>query len=266
MKTVRARWFHKGRIAPIRLIVVHSMEWTERPTTAEDCAHMFKTMTRQASAHVCVDADSAIRCVDDRDTAWAAPGGNADGLQMELAGYARQTRAQWLDEYGRAMLKRAGQICANWSKQHGIPLRKLSRAELKAGRKGIVSHADISAVYKRSDHSDPGGSFPWDFLLEMAEDLGDPTKETAPRPEGVKAPKWPGRYLSYSSGVPTAGHDVKTWQRQMRNRGWSIAVDGTYGPQSRGAAIVFQQEQKLQVDGIVGPATWKATWEAPIKE
>src|SRR5690349_17380268 len=66
VKTVQARHYTKGRISPIRLIVVHSMEWTETTTTAEDCARMFSTMTRQASAHVCVDSNSAVRCVADK--------------------------------------------------------------------------------------------------------------------------------------------------------------------------------------------------------
>ncbi|WP_162795159.1 hypothetical protein [Nonomuraea lactucae] len=37
--------------------MIHSMEFPEKGSTAEDCARMFATMTRQASAHVTVDSN-----------------------------------------------------------------------------------------------------------------------------------------------------------------------------------------------------------------
>ena len=41
-------------------------------------------------------------------------------------------------------------------------------------------------------------------------------------------------------------------------------MDGVYGPESAGVCRGFQSEQGLQVDGIVGPLTWKAAWAAPV--
>ncbi|MCK2214305.1 N-acetylmuramoyl-L-alanine amidase [Actinomadura sp. ATCC 31491] len=257
MKLVQARWYHRGRISPIRLIVVHSMEWVERPTTAEECAKMFATMNRQASAHACVDANSVVRCVRDQDTAWAAPGGNADGLQLELAGFARQTRAEWLDAYGKAMLGQAAGVIAGWARAHKIPVRRLTRAELRAGKRGITSHADISAVYRRSDHSDPGGNFPWDVLLDLvAGELGD-----AAGREEVEVPAWK-RPLSWPP--TTKGDDVKVWQRQMRKRGWRLDVDGWYSGADGEACMAFQEEKGLKATGVVDEATWRAAWTAPI--
>ncbi|RSN12793.1 hypothetical protein DMB42_11485 [Nonomuraea sp. WAC 01424] len=258
MKIVQARWFHKGRISPIRLIVVHDMEMAEKPTTAESCALMFASMSRQASAHVCVDSDSAVRCVKDADTAWAAPGANADGLQMELAGFARQTRAEWLDEYGQDLLAQAAAVAASWCKTHKIPVRKLSQAELKAGKKGFTSHADVSAVYKRSDHSDPGSGFPWDVFLECVrqyladEDDGDDEPEV---------PKWT-RRLTWPP--TTKGDDVLTWQRQMRKRGWAITVDGWYSENDEKICMAFQREKGIPATGAVDERTWRAAWTAPI--
>lgn len=258
MKTVKARWFHAGRISPIRLVVMHSMEWTETSTTAEDCARMFATMTRQASAHVCVDNNSAVRCVADKDTAWAAPGANADGLQLELAGFARQTRAQWLDEYGQDLLAQAAAVAAGWCKLHKIPVKKLTRAELKAGKKGFTSHADVSAVYKRSDHSDPGTGFPWDVFLGLVreylagEDDGDDELEI---PEIERRLTWP---------PTTKGDDVKVWQRQMRKRGWKLDVDGWYSEADEKVCTAFQREKGILATGSVDERTWRAAWTAPI--
>jgi peptidoglycan hydrolase-like protein with peptidoglycan-binding domain len=57
------------------------------------------------------------------------------------------------------------------------------------------------------------------------------------------------------------GQDVLTWQQQMRRRGWGLTVDGAYGPQSQGICIQFQRNHRLAADGIVGPITWRASWE-----
>lgn len=62
----------------------------------------------------------------------------------------------------------------------------------------------------------------------------------------------------------TQGHGTRLWQAKMAQRGWSIEVDDIYGPQSARVCSAFQHEKGLDVDGIVGPVTWHATWTAPI--
>ena len=63
-------------------------------------------------------------------------------------------------------------------------------------------------------------------------------------------------------GVDTT--NVRTWQGKMADRGWSLDVDGCYGPESENVCRQFQSEKKLTVDGDVGPQTWSATWNAPV--
>jgi peptidoglycan hydrolase-like protein with peptidoglycan-binding domain len=59
------------------------------------------------------------------------------------------------------------------------------------------------------------------------------------------------------------GEDVRQWQARMAQRdlGRGLAADGAYGPRSEAVCRSFQRYWKLAVDGIVGPVTWKATWE-----
>jgi len=83
---------------------------------------------------------------------------------------------------------------------------------------------------------------------------GDP-----PDPPGV--PPFPGRLLSYPP--VTRGQDVRTWQARMVERGFDLEVDGAYGPASRAACRTFQRSQEIDDDGVVGPLTWRLTWEAP---
>lgn len=54
------------------------------------------------------------------------------------------------------------------------------------------------------------------------------------------------------------------WQRQMKDRGWNIDVDGKFGPQTEKVVRQFQKNKGLEVDGKIGPATWKAAWELPV--
>src|SRR4051812_38628397 len=103
----QARWFTPVT-APraMRVIVIHDMEFAERSDTAEVIAKDFanRPPSDKGSAHLCIDSNSIVQCVRDNDVAFAAPGCNNDGIQIELAGFGRQTRAEWLDTYGIAML------------------------------------------------------------------------------------------------------------------------------------------------------------------
>ncbi|GAA2137706.1 hypothetical protein GCM10009760_18410 [Kitasatospora kazusensis] len=82
-------------------------------------------------------------------------------------------------------------------------------------------------------------------------------------PATPAAPAWPGRVLVSTSPM-IHGDDVRTWQQQMRTRGWSITADGWYGPASAAVARAFQQDKGLTPDAEVGPITWAAAWTAPV--
>ena len=74
------------------------------------------------------------------------------------------------------------------------------------------------------------------------------------------------------SGYHSHSADLQRYQQRMKDRGWAMLVDGLYGP--KGATtpqgncaeitIAFQKEKGLVPDGLVGPQTWRAAWEAPI--
>lgn len=92
----------------------------------------------------------------------------------------------------------------------------------------------------------------------------------APRPGGAPSPvpapaptpnhPWPGQYVSRGS----SGDIVRTIQARLAQRGWTIGVDGDFGPQTDRVIRQFQAEKNLGVDGVVGPKTWAALWNAPI--
>jgi N-acetyl-anhydromuramyl-L-alanine amidase AmpD len=168
---IQAKWYQPmptGERRRVRLVVVHDMEFHERFDTAEIIAKDFakRPATNKGSAHVCIDNDTIIQCVSDNDIAYAAPGANNDGIQVELAGYMGQTRGEWLDRYGVAMLELAGNCIGQYCLKYSLPPVHLTDESLRAGGRGIVGHDQVTRVYKRSTHRDPGVNFPWDVLME----------------------------------------------------------------------------------------------------
>lgn len=168
---IKAKWYGTlpvGESRKVRLVVIHDMEFYERSTSAEEIARDFanRPASNKGSAHINVDNNSIVQCVADRSIAYAAPGANHDGIQVELAGYARQTREQWLDEFSTAMLKLAANAVGQYCLKFNLPPVHLTDAQLKAGAPGIVGHDQVTRVYKMSTHTDPGPAFPWDLFTQ----------------------------------------------------------------------------------------------------
>jgi hypothetical protein len=171
---VPARWFTDTGAAgrERRKIVIHSMEAPEKGTTAEATARYFQTLTRKASAHYCIDNDSVVQCVQTKDVAYAAPGANRDGIHLELAGYARQTAAEWEDPFSLAMLRLAAELCGKLLvPRFGIAIAFLSVEDLKRNpaANGFTTHRAVSDAFHQSTHTDPGASFPMGHFLSMVD-------------------------------------------------------------------------------------------------
>lgn len=160
---IQAKWFGVKRTDPPRLIVIHDMEFPERMDAAEVIAHDFATRgeNEKASAHVCIDNNSIVQCVRDSYVAFAAPGANHDGIQMELAGFGAQKTTDWRDFYSNALLGLAADAAAQYALKYDIPIFHLSDDGLRKGNRGLVGHDQVTRVYRKSDHTDPGFGFPW---------------------------------------------------------------------------------------------------------
>jgi hypothetical protein len=76
-----------------------------------------------------------------------------------------------------------------------------------------------------------------------------PAKPAKPKPPAA----YPGHVLKRGS----KGTNVKKLQQRLKQRGWKITVDSTFGPRTELAVRGFQGKNRLHEDGIVGPATWK---------
>jgi len=166
---IQSRNYNKAHRSDIRLVVIHTMENPEKPGTARQVAQWFASLAApKASAHACIDNQEVILCVHEEDVAWAAPGANRDGYHIEHAGRAAQDDAGWHDEYSRAMLRLSAVHAAEGCQRYDIPAVKLTVEEGRAGKaKGFGGHVDVTFAFRKSTHTDPGKSFPWDEYLAM---------------------------------------------------------------------------------------------------
>jgi N-acetyl-anhydromuramyl-L-alanine amidase AmpD len=173
MDFVQAANFTKVDHRDINLILIHDMEYPEKLTAAEDVAQFFASQKKSAlsgsSAHYCCDNNSVVQCVRDNDVAWAAPGANHDGLHFELAGFSKQNRGNWLDEYGRELLDRVARHVAHKCIRYKIPTNHhLSAVEVRRGERGICGHVDVTEAFPgMGSHTDPGENFPWYYFMEL---------------------------------------------------------------------------------------------------
>jgi hypothetical protein len=54
----------------------------------------------------------------------------------------------------------------------------------------------------------------------------------------------------------SSGEAVKALQHELRGAGYSLTVDGSFGPATYSAVRSYQSAQRLTVDGVVGNNTW----------
>jgi hypothetical protein len=182
MQFVQAANYTPTRGRVIDLIVLHSMEAPEKGDTAEATANYFARQrpgdkAGGSSAHYNVDNNSIVQSVHDQDVAWAAPGANSNGLHIEHAGYARQSSADWYDDYSQTMLRLSASLAAEKVKQYGLPVVFRRAADLLAGGargRGITTHYEVTQAFHRSTHTDPGIGFVIDEYVGLINEYLNP--------------------------------------------------------------------------------------------
>lgn len=96
----------------------------------------------------------------------------------------------------------------------------------------------------------------------------EPEPESGPEPEPVPAPKPEDKPAPAPAGerrgsgpllrMGSDGPAVEELQRRLKELGFDPGpVDGAFGPKTHAAVKAFQRSERIEVDGIVGPQTWK---------
>lgn len=160
----RCAW-HGGPRNPSLLdwIVLHSTE--SGPGTAKAVARWGASSgaVGRASWHYTVDDGVLIRCLPDDVVSYTAYSpANDYGLHIEIVGRASWSKLEWYRH--QATLKRAAWQVARWSRRYGIPATVLSDEQVARKARGIMSHAQVTRVWGRGTHTDPGKNFPYRYF------------------------------------------------------------------------------------------------------
>jgi N-acetyl-anhydromuramyl-L-alanine amidase AmpD len=153
----------------IRFVVLHCTDGHEGIKQDDNVAAMFasRDLFPRRSCHYVVDADSVTQCVDDDSVAWqCGRTGNLHGVGIEICGFARQTRAEWLDAFSKPTLAIAARLTYELCRKHRLPLVFLNADDLQSGASGITTHSEVSKAWKESSHTDPGKQFPMNAFMK----------------------------------------------------------------------------------------------------
>ncbi|MDK8451003.1 peptidoglycan recognition protein family protein [Corynebacterium mastitidis] len=128
----------------------------------------WQNKSRTGSYTILVGTKRTLRANDDNYAPWAAGyTANRRGLHLSFLAYASSRRGDWLAADHQLELGAA--VVADWCKRYGIPVVKISGADLRAGKRGICGHGDAAAAWRETDHTDPGAGFPWDVFIQKVQ-------------------------------------------------------------------------------------------------
>lgn len=206
---------------------------------------------------------------------------------VENAGSSVQDRRDEIEE-----LRRQAQQVGGYA---GSAMRNQAdrlELELNAQQLATASPAASNAMYEEADKLFPSSSTLKDtssgyrveqwqqklynlgYDLEVDGDFGPQTVEATKEfqrnhgltPDGIVGAKTtrameqskashPSYVLSNSGGALTSDSRVEQWQQALKDLGYPIEVDGLFGSETEKITRLYQQEQGLAIDGIVGPDT-----------
>lgn len=161
--------YHGGAIQGPNQIVIHSVESGMTPGVGYSLmTGYWQNPANKTSVHGIADPADFTYGVPDSLQAWHVGGsGNQTALGVEHAGRAAFSAADWTTPAAVKMLNNSAREVAKLATKHGIPLRWLSIAQVKANEKGITTHNDMRLAGRDSTHTDPGPNFPYKLYMQL---------------------------------------------------------------------------------------------------
>lgn len=161
-------------------VAVHTAEGA---TTASSLRNFFDGNSN-ASCHTIIDAGSTLDIVPRSRAAWTLRNGNSRSVNAELCAFAKWSRAQWLSSgtvngcrNPRVIVSRTAAWVRRECVASGVPMVKLTAADVRAGRSGVIGHVDYTNGTGDGSHWDPGPNFPWDIVMAEVRQGSNATTE-----------------------------------------------------------------------------------------
>lgn len=207
--------------------------------------------------------------VPDERAAWTLLNGNSRSLNLEMCGFARWTRAQWLSTgtvdgvvNPRQMVRNAAEWARRKCERWGIPKVHIGADGVRRGQKGIIMHRDYTYGAGDGDHTDIGDGFPWDvFFSDMGASNGPdpvPTNRVVEAPMQYELPASKDDTVSRQFFIsPNTDYDLVLASGDRDNATWYVNVY-YYGP-----ADASGQAQGKANDPFAGNPR-RVYWNAPL--
>jgi len=238
--------------ARIIWVCLHTAEGSRRRS---DLYHFFDTV-RSGSSHGGADGTGLDDgWVPDDQAAWTLLNGNPRSLNLEMCGFARWSRAQWLSEgtvdgvvNPRQMIRNAAEWVRRKCDKHGIPRQHIGSAGVAAGRPGVIMHWDYTVGASDGDHTDIGGNFPWDVLF--ADVNGTSSEDDMPSANDI----WmaPLRLKTGPGPKDYEEHPAVEWITVMAQRiAWlerQLTIDAKWSPNTHVANVLVSTYKATGAD------------------
>jgi len=163
-----------GGNKPIHRIVLHGTVSPTERGGARNIAAYFRSPAARGSAHYIVDPGEIVQTVYDSRIAWHAPP-NSHSIGVEFCdwvgvngGGTPLPMSRWDDGPHREMLARGARLVAELCLAYDVPVQMLSPADLRAGKRGICEHDDVSDAWGQTNHWDLG-NFPRTHFLKLVQ-------------------------------------------------------------------------------------------------
>lgn len=224
---------HGGLMTKPTLIVVHSAETPLKAGYAKSIAENWFGKAATTSAHFMVDPAEIIRLLSDNVVSYAVgPKANGFTLNIEQAGYARLTRAEWTTPDGLKQLAKVGALIAELAAANSIPLRYATDDQIRAAARGVPGgvcfHDDVRRVIGGTTHVDPLPYYPRD-LLEQAWTPATEEDDMTPEQAGML-------------------RDLHAWMTDMKGQGYAKVGENLPAPYLVRDLHTFMNEEKAAAE------------------
>lgn len=234
--------------------------------TAQRGVDYFAETDRDASANYVIGYDGQIGCsVDDDLRSWCT----SNGIDKQLITIEMASEAVHPYKVTDAAYKSLINLLVDRCQAYGIQ-KLMWREDREAARAWDLSTQNL-VVHRWFDNKACPGDYLYNLHYQIAEQVNarlgsgqiQPPSDPSPAPAQEPDVDW------CEPTVPIIGFDddgnaVEMLQAMLIQRGYDLpdyGADGVFGEETERAVFAFQEDDGLDVDGVVGPQTWGALLE-----
>ena len=216
-------------------ITIHHMAGN---LSIESCGNVFASRTRKASSNYGIGSDGRIGLyVDESNRAWtsSSSANDSQAVTIEVANNSGAPGWTVSDKAYKALID----LCVDICQRNGI--------EELVFTGDATGNLTMHCYFANTNCPGP-------YLKARFKNIANEVNKRLKGTEEVETVKIEMPIIKKGAKCS----EVKTLQRLLNGFGYSLDVDGSFGPATDKAVRAYQKAKRLTVDGSVGPATWES--------